>query len=724
MKTIVVLDDVNDSEQIDLMGVKYFGEGSKIIVTSRDRQVLKNGGADNIHEVYKLKENDSLQLFSTFAFKLLNPPLDFQDLSNKFLDYAQGNPLALKVLGSKLYTKSRKEWESEVDKLKEYAQPKISHILRWSFDELDELEKNIFLDVACFLKGELKDDVENVLSSLYKGALCGISNLFDKCLLHIDSYRFISMHDMLEEMGKDIVCQVSKDPGKRSRLWSLKDLNQVLKSNEVNKSIEGIKLNKSRVEELLLSCPGFKNMLSLRYIHFYGPHVIYGFFMPFLRDFHKLAVLANSVDSVSLPDELRYLCWDFYPFKSLSSSFNPKNLAVLKLRFGHMEQLWNENYKDLVNLREIDVRFCQQLRKIPNLSRAINLQSLRCTKCLSLVELPRLNHLTSLKKLEFEGCPKLKKFPELPNDFSELNLSHTEIEEVPDSIQLFVGLRKLRLRCSRVENVSSNISKLEFLRELDLSGCKSLKTLAELPRYMWFLNANDCKSLEKVSFTSHNVSSFHSLHDGDYASLDKRVSTTFLNCKSLNQDSIKNIESNAMLQIQSLAKRWARSKEIFGEEYIRASFRNQLFCSFPGDEISGNEFEHRSLNSWLNLKITTPNGCRGSRFLAFAIGLVADLAVVEVNHRISCKYQLITASGEKFTSDCRVFYGSDWRFDGYHVLIMFSEDMIIIDNDYEEASFEFKIQDDFGREYEVKECGVLVFFVDAESYTVSGCDGM
>ncbi|GMI85511.1 hypothetical protein like AT5G17680 [Hibiscus trionum] len=99
------------------MGVQHFGAGSKIIVTSRDRQVLKNGGADKIHEVKKLNDNDSLQLFSTFAFKLLNPTLDFRDLSNKFWGYAQGSPLALKVLGSKLYKKCKEEWVDEADKL-------------------------------------------------------------------------------------------------------------------------------------------------------------------------------------------------------------------------------------------------------------------------------------------------------------------------------------------------------------------------------------------------------------------------------------------------------------------------------------------------------------------------------------------------------------------------------------------------------------------------------
>ncbi|KAK8553033.1 hypothetical protein V6N13_055810 [Hibiscus sabdariffa] len=105
----VVLDDVCDPDHIDFMGVEHFGHGSKIIVTSRDIQVLKIGGADKIYKVDKLNENNSRQLFSTIALKQSNPTADFQDLSNKFVRYADGNPLALKVLGSKLYTKSRRE---------------------------------------------------------------------------------------------------------------------------------------------------------------------------------------------------------------------------------------------------------------------------------------------------------------------------------------------------------------------------------------------------------------------------------------------------------------------------------------------------------------------------------------------------------------------------------------------------------------------------------------
>ncbi|KAK8277661.1 hypothetical protein V6Z12_D10G286100 [Gossypium hirsutum] len=335
-RVLVVLDDVNDSDQIDCFGVKHFGDGSKIIVTSRDRQVLKNGGVDKIHEVKMLNKDDSLQLFSTFAFKLLNPAADFRDLSNKFIAYARGSPLALRVLGSKLYKKSRKEWESEVDKLKEYDQPKISQILRSSFDDLDEVEKNIFLDIAIFFKGTCKKDVEEILSCCYKGAVCGISNLIDKCLLDSTSYDGgILMHDMLEEMGKDIVRKESIDPGKRSRLWSAKDVYQVLSYNKGINLIQGIKLDMSQIDNLRLDRSIFEGMINLRVIFFYTPGIFWG-----ERSAEKL--LEDQVDSVSLPDELRYLCLDKYPFKSLSG-FNPKNLVVLKLVCGHMEHLWNDD---------------------------------------------------------------------------------------------------------------------------------------------------------------------------------------------------------------------------------------------------------------------------------------------------------------------------------------------------------------------------------------------
>ncbi|MFQ6647162.1 hypothetical protein Gotur_020252 [Gossypium turneri] len=46
LRSFVVIDDVNDPYLIDCMGVKYFSDGSRIIVTSRDRQRWVNKEKD------------------------------------------------------------------------------------------------------------------------------------------------------------------------------------------------------------------------------------------------------------------------------------------------------------------------------------------------------------------------------------------------------------------------------------------------------------------------------------------------------------------------------------------------------------------------------------------------------------------------------------------------------------------------------------------------------
>ncbi|XP_052876643.1 disease resistance protein RUN1-like [Gossypium arboreum] len=214
-KVLVVLDDVDKSDQIDCMGIGDFGYGSKIIITSRDRQVLKSGGADTILEVKGLNKNNSLQLFSTFAFKQLKPPIHFQNLSRRFVKYTQGNPLALRVLGSDLYERNIDYWNGKVEMLKDGPpDEQILEVLKSSYNGLSELEKNIFLDIVCLFKGETIGKTKFILSNSYKGVECGIIKLVDKCLISVSS-----IHGMVEEMRIDIISQESKSLGEHSRLW-------------------------------------------------------------------------------------------------------------------------------------------------------------------------------------------------------------------------------------------------------------------------------------------------------------------------------------------------------------------------------------------------------------------------------------------------------------------------------------------------------------------------
>ncbi|GAU48800.1 hypothetical protein TSUD_81490 [Trifolium subterraneum] len=113
-KVLLVFDDVKDFDQLQNLNGTHdnFIEGSRIIVTSRDKQVLENANVDEIYHVSEMDYKDSLQLFCLFAFKQKQPIESYLSLAEKVLDYVQGLPLALKVLGSMLYGKPKEVWET------------------------------------------------------------------------------------------------------------------------------------------------------------------------------------------------------------------------------------------------------------------------------------------------------------------------------------------------------------------------------------------------------------------------------------------------------------------------------------------------------------------------------------------------------------------------------------------------------------------------------------
>lgn len=120
-RVFIVLDDVNKNEQLEALAgrCEWFGRGSRVVVTSREKQVLISHGVCNIYPVRKLYHDEALQLFSWKALKKPHPQEKYLGLSQDFVDYAKGLPLALKVLGSSLFDKEIGIWKSARDQLKE-----------------------------------------------------------------------------------------------------------------------------------------------------------------------------------------------------------------------------------------------------------------------------------------------------------------------------------------------------------------------------------------------------------------------------------------------------------------------------------------------------------------------------------------------------------------------------------------------------------------------------
>jgi hypothetical protein len=138
-------------------------------------------------------------------------------------------------LGSFLFGRSIIEWKSELEKLHKIPPHQIQKILRISFDSLDDdTVKNIFLDIACFFIGMDKEYASKILNGCGFFPDIGISILIQRSLVTINKKNELRMHDMIRDMGREIVRKKSpSDPGKRSRLWFHDDVLNVLNKHMV-----------------------------------------------------------------------------------------------------------------------------------------------------------------------------------------------------------------------------------------------------------------------------------------------------------------------------------------------------------------------------------------------------------------------------------------------------------------------------------------------------------
>ena len=236
-RILLILDDVDKLDQIERLigGCDWFAFGSRVIVTTRNKHLLQT--LRTCHSTYKVEglyDHEALELFSMHAFHKNKPEEDYSNLTDQVISYANGLPLALTIIGANLRGKSEMEWKSALDKYKMIPDKDIQKVLQVSYEELDDMEKDIFLDLACFFKGLYKDYVVDILNSCNLYPVIGIKNLIDKCLITVDQFNKLWMHDLLQQMGKEIVRQESPQiPGLRSRLWCYEDAFEVLTENKV-----------------------------------------------------------------------------------------------------------------------------------------------------------------------------------------------------------------------------------------------------------------------------------------------------------------------------------------------------------------------------------------------------------------------------------------------------------------------------------------------------------
>lgn len=233
---LFILDDVTHRSQLNVIARerKWFGRGSRIIITTTDLDSVKEIKASYVHMLEGLNHAESLQLFCMHAFESCNPERGFTDLSDEVVNYCDGLPLALEVLGSHLHGRSVEKWIDALGKLRRIPSNDIQMRLLVSYDGLEgDNEKELFLDIACFFVGWNKDYVLKILNGCGFSVEIGLDILIGRNLVRI-SWNRLEMHGLIRDMGKEIVRKESRNTGERSRLFFRDDILTTLRSHLVS----------------------------------------------------------------------------------------------------------------------------------------------------------------------------------------------------------------------------------------------------------------------------------------------------------------------------------------------------------------------------------------------------------------------------------------------------------------------------------------------------------
>nr|AXU93654.1 RPP4/RPP5-like protein [Arabidopsis thaliana] len=597
-KVLILLDDVDSLEFLKtLVGkAEWFGSGSRIIVITQDRQLLKAHEIDLIYEVEFPSEHLALTMLCRSAFGKDSPPDDFKELAFEVAKLAGNLPLGLSVLGSSLKGRTKEWWMEMMPRLRNGLNGDIMKTLRVSYDRLDQKDQDMFLYIACLFNGFEVSYVKDLLKDNV-----GFTMLTEKSLIRITPDGYIEMHNLLEKLGREIDRAKSKDnPGKRQFLTNFEDIREVLTEKTGTETVLGIRvpptacslpstfkaeylvkliMKFSKLEKLwegtlplgslkkmnlrysnnLKEIPDLSNARNLEELDLFGckslvtlPSSIQNAIQ--LRDLSCSGVLSLegmcnleylSVDwssmegtqgIVYLPRKLKWLWWHNCPLKRLPSNFKAEYLVDLTMEDSELEKLWDGTLL-LGSLKKMILRRSKYLKEIPDLSLAINLEELNLARCVSLVTLPSsIQNAIKLIYLDMSDCKKLESFP------TGLNLESLKHLDLTRCLNLrnFPAVGFLQDRNAIVvDDCFSN----KNLPGLDYLDClKSCCMPCEFrPEYLTFLNVSGYKH-EKLwegiqslgSLKRMNLSESENLTEiPDLSKATKLESLILNNCKSL-----------------------------------------------------------------------------------------------------------------------------------------------------------------------------------------------
>ncbi|XP_072065686.1 disease resistance protein RPP2A isoform X2 [Arachis hypogaea] len=521
-RVLIVLDDVTDLDQLNALcgSGEWCRPGSVVIITTRHDDLLRV--CKLTFNLEEMNGAESLELFSWHVFKQACPKDKFVKLSTDVVEYSNGLPLALEVLGSHLFNMGIKEWQSALDTLKLIPHDKVQKKLQISFDGLSKnYEKEIFLDIACFFIGMDRNDVVKILNGCGLHAEIGISALKERNLVTVDNNNMLGMHDLLRDMGRAIICEQSPELEERSRLWYDEKVLELLENHEgTDLKAKGLSLKLPMTNSICLSKEAFKNMTKLELL--------------------QLAGVQPNGEFKHVSRYLRWMSWHGFPLRHTPIDCYQPNIISIELENSKLKVLWKES-RLLKQLKILNLSHSHDLIKTPDFSYLPNLEKLVLKDCteLSLISYT-IGTLKNILHINIEGCTNLCV---LPRSIYKLTSLETlilsgclKIDKLEEDVEQMESLAMLKADNTAIAQVPSALARLRNLGHVSVCGYEGL-ACDVIPLIMFWLWTSPNNMLSSVMQKCSNVFTYANWRPRLQIKGDVSLNTdNVANCNELGMD--------------------------------------------------------------------------------------------------------------------------------------------------------------------------------------------
>uniref|UniRef100_M4DQS0 AAA+ ATPase domain-containing protein n=1 Tax=Brassica campestris TaxID=3711 RepID=M4DQS0_BRACM len=527
-KFVLLLDDLWSEVDLDKIGVPSPTQenGSKIVFTTRSKEVCRDMRADDELKMDCLTRNEAWELFQNAVGEVrLKGHPDIPTLAKQICEKCYGLPLALNVIGKAMSCKEDvHEWRDAIDVLKTSSdkfpgmEKKILSILKFSYDGLeDDKMKSCFLYCSLFpedyeitkeelieywisegfIKGERNEDGSNNKGHVIIGSLVR-AHLLMECekestIFESGFTRAVKMHDVLREMaiwiGKEEEKQCVKSGVKLSFI-----------PDDINWSVSRrISLRSNQIKKISCS-PKCPNLSTL----FLGDNmlkVIPGEFFQFMPSLVVLDLSRNLI-LLELPEEI-------------CSLISLQYLNLSRTRISSLPVV----LKGLSKLISLDLEYCPGLKSIDGIGTILpTLQVLKLFGSHVDIDARSIEELQILEHLKiFTGNVKdalilesIQRMERLASCVQCLLIYKMSAEVVTLNTVAMGGLRELYINYSKISEIkidwkskekedlpSPCFKHLSSIAILALKGSKELSWLLFAPN-LKHLHVEDSESIEEI----------------------------------------------------------------------------------------------------------------------------------------------------------------------------------------------------------------------------------